>query len=241
MATYIDIALSAILVLSVLIGLIRGFAKQFTKGFCSLIGLVGSAALTILIVPALHSAGTLNGFANTAAGWFTDEAFVTTVSNADELVAVMSSGVLKILSGMSQRIWSSMESMQIYTLGAYLGDMCARFIVGFAVWLVLLLLIKFLFFGIKKLLEKMSRLPVLHTLDRVFGMIWSFGIALIFVFLLISAAEIVIVKWVPNLQETLQETVTSSSVYQLLHNINIIGEYLGQLVGVDLSTLSPII
>ena len=47
MAIYIDIGLSAILLLSLIIGLIKGFAKQFTKGFCGLIGLVGAAALTL--------------------------------------------------------------------------------------------------------------------------------------------------------------------------------------------------
>ncbi len=241
MAIYIDIGLSAILLLSLIIGLIKGFAKQFTKGFCGLIGFVGAAALTLLIVPALHKAGTLNGFANAAAGWFKDEAFTTSVSGAEELASVMSGGVLKILSGLAPRMWLSMESMQLSTLGALFGDICARFIVGFVIWLILLLLIKFAFFGVKKLLDKLAQLPVLHTLDRVFGAIWSFGISLIFIFLIISAVEIVIVKWVPGAQPELQNLVSNSSVYQILHNLNLLGGYIGQLVGVDLSTLSPII
>ena len=115
MAIYIDIGLSAILLLSLIIGLIKGFAKQFTKGFCGLIGFVGAAALTLLIVPALHKAGTLNGFANAAAGWFKDEAFTTSVSGAEELAAVMSGGVLKILSGLSPRMWLSKERMKLST------------------------------------------------------------------------------------------------------------------------------
>lgn len=242
MATYADIAVSVIFVLAILIGVIRGFARQFSKGLCGLIGLVISAGLTVLILPAVHAAGMLNGLAGTATGWFTGEQFTASVASHEQLLEVLSSGILSILSGLAPRIWSTMESAQMTTLGAYFGDMCARLIVGVAIWIVLLLLIKLVFFGIRKLLKKLASLPVLHTLDKIFGAIWSFAIAyIIVVCIIITAAEIVIIKWLPNFQPMLDEIVNQSKVFQFVHGTNIFGSYIAQMLGVDLATLSPIV
>lgn len=242
MATYVDIGIGAIFLIAIIVGIIKGFAKQFSSGICGFIGLVGAIGLTIIIMPALQAAGTLRGFASSAAGWFSGEAFTTAVANEEELTAVMSNGFLRILTSLSSRIWSAMEVNAMSTLGEYFGDMCARFITGIVIWIVLLLAIKFIFLGIKKLLEKLSKLPVLRTLDRIFGGIWSLLIAYIVVVSFISTAmEIVIIKWMPNLHTTLEDIVNNSAVFQVLHDTNIIGSYIARLVGVDLATLSPIV
>lgn len=241
-ATYVDIGIGAIFLIAIIVGIIRGFAKQFSSGFCGFIGLIGSIGLTLIIMPALQSAGTLSGFASSATGWFSGEAFTTAVAGEEELIAVMSNGFLRILTSLSSRIWTAMETNGMSTLGEYFGDMCARLITGIVIWIVLLLAIKFIFLGIKKLLEKLSKLPVLRTLDRIFGGIWSLLIAYVVVISLITTAlEIVIVKWLPNLQATLEEIVSNSTVFQVLHDTNIIGSYIARLLGVDLATLSPIV
>ena len=242
MPVYVDVGISAIFLIAIIAGIIRGFAKQFTKGFCGFVSLIGSAGLTVLIIPALHQAGVLNGFASTAAGWFSGETFITEVNSVEQLNEVLSTGFLKILSSLSPRFWATMEANGMTTLGSYFGDLCARLIVGVVVWIVLLLLLKLIFWGIGKLLQKLSKLPVLRTLDRIFGALWSLAITyIIVVCLLVSAVEIVIIKWVPSMQPMLEDIINNSTVFQLFHDTNILGSYIARLLNVDLATLAPIV
>lgn len=246
MPTYVDIGISAILLLAIIIGVIKGFAKQFTGGFCGLVGLIGSIGLTLIIMPALINAGALNGLSDSAAGWFTGAEFTAPISSQDELIATLSSsGFLRILTAesISGRIWATMSQSQMSTLGAYFGSICIKLIVGFVLWIILLLIIKLIFFGIKKALIKLSTLPVLHTLDRIFGAIWSLLIAYaIIVVFIMTAVEIVAIKWLPTeIQESLKTIVNNSAVYQVLHDTNVIGAYIAQLFNVDLAAMSPII
>lgn len=246
MALYVDIGIGAILLIAIIVGLIMGFAKQFTKGLCGFIGFVGAIGLTIIIIPALHTAGTLNGFSSAAASWFSGEAFIAQISTQDELIATLnSSGILSILTNesISGRIWSTMSAAEMHTLGEYFGDICARLISGIVLWIVLLIIIKFIFLGIRVGFEKLSALPVLHTLDKIFGILWSVMVTyIILVVLVMTVGEIVIVKWLPeNIQETLRTLVETSTVFKALHNTNIVGAYLARLIGIDLATLSPII
>ena len=246
MPIYVDIGIAAILVLSIIIGIIRGFVKQFTGGFCRLIGLIGSIGLTIIIVQALINAGAINWFSNLAAGWFSGEEFVTPIASYDELLNVMSSSsFLSILRAdtISVRIWAAMSQSEMTTLGAYFGLICARLITAIVIWIVLLLIIKLIFFGIRKGLEKLSELPVLRTLDKIFGAMWSLVTAyIILVVFIITAVEIVIIKWLPpDTVEMLHNIVDNSIVFQILHDTNVIGSYIAQLLNVDLSTLAPIV
>lgn len=246
MELYVDIGIGAILLIAIIIGLIKGFAKQFTKGLCGFIGFVGAVALTVIIIPTLHNSGALNGFAGTAAGWFSGEEFVTTISTQEDLINTLnSSGFLSILTNenISGRIWSTMSGAGMSTLGEYFGDVCARLISGVVLWIVLLIIIKFIFLGIRKGFEKLSALPVLRTLDKIFGVLWSVAIAyVVLVVIIITAVEIAAVKWLPeNIQETLRALTETTTVFKTLHSTNVVGAYIARLVGIDLATLSPII
>lgn len=245
MPIYIDIGICAIFALALLIGAIKGFTKQFIGGFCWLVGLVGSIGLTLIIVPALVKDGILDSFSESAASWFGGEAFTSTITSQEDLInALSTSGFLSILKAdsISGRIWATMSQSNMSTLGVYFGAICARLIVGFVIWIVLLLIFKLLFFGIRKGLEKLSTLPVLRTFDRIFGAIWSLLITYVIVIVfLATAAEIVIVKWIPNAQEMLRNIVDNSAVFQVLHDTNVIGAYLARLLNVDLATLTPIV
>ncbi len=245
MHIYVDIAIAAIFVLSLIIGAIRGFTKQFVAGFCWLVGLIGSIGLTLIIVPAIAKDGILNGFATTAAGWFNGEAFTMEIHSPEELEAALStSGFLRILANesISGRIWTTMSESQMTTLGAYFGAMCARLIVGFIIWIVLLLIFKLVFWGVRKGLEKLATLPVLKTLDKIFGAVWAIVIAyVIVVVFVLTAAEIVVAKWLPpEIQETFTNILTNSKLLQALHDTNVIGAYIARLLNVDLATLSAI-
>ncbi|MDE7454688.1 MAG: hypothetical protein K2M64_02540, partial [Clostridia bacterium] len=119
MALYVDIGISAVLVLALIIGAIRGFAKQFNGLLCALVEIAGSIGLALLIVPALQNAGTLNGFSATAAGWFNGEQFTATILSEADLQEALSQGFLKILTGLSPQIWAKMEANGMTTLGMY--------------------------------------------------------------------------------------------------------------------------
>lgn len=246
MHIYVDIGIAAILVIALIIGIVRGFVKQFTGGFCWLIGLIGSIGLTLIIVPALVDSGLLNKLASIAAGWFKSEEFIAPISSYEELTSTLaSSNFLKILTSenISARIWSTMSQMQMTTLGAYFGFICTRLISGFAIWIVILLLIKLIFWAIRKGLIKLSTLPVLRTLDKIFGGVWALllGYVVIVVFV-ITAAEVIIVKWTPaDFQETFREIVDKSTIFNVLHDTNIIGTYIARMFNVDLATLAPIV
>lgn len=240
MAIYVDIGISVIFVIAVLVGAIKGFAKQFNKVFCGFLGLIGAIALTVLIVPALQKAGLINSFSSVATNWFKKESFTTVIASHEELTDVMSSGSLKILSKLSSRIWFSMQTYQMGTLGEYFGDLCARVISGVVIWIALLLLFKLVFWAIRFLLKKLSKLPVLRTLDKIFGALWGLVIAVVVMFVLITTFEIVIIKWMPNAID-LQSLVNDSAVYQFLHEINVAGAQLAKMMGIDLAALSPVV
>lgn len=246
MPTYVDIGIGVILAIAFIVGLIKGFAKQFTKGLCGFIGFIGAVGLTLIIMPALISAGTLNGFANSAAGWFTGEEFIAPIASQDDLIATLStSGFLSILTteNISGRIWATMSASDMTTLGQYFGAICARLITGAVIWLVLLLVIKFIFIGIKTGFEKLAELPVLHTLDKIFGVVWSLlNTYVILVVFVITAVEVVTVKFLPaDIQDALRNIVENSMLFQVLHDTNVIGAYIARLLNVDLATLAPII
>lgn len=242
MSFYVDVGIGAILLLAIIVGIIKGFAKQFTRGLCGFIGLIGSIGLTLLIMPVVQNAGMLKGFATTAAGWFTGEEFTVLIASEEDLLAALSSGFLKILSTLSPRIWANMQANGMVTLGEYFGDMCARVITGILLWIILLLAIKFIFLGIRKLLGKLSTLPVLKTLDHIFGAVWSLAITYVIVVCIITtAAEIVMIKYIPSMQPTLEQIVSETAVFQVLHETNVIGSYIARMFGVDLATLAPIV
>lgn len=246
MSTYVDIGIGAILLIALIVGLIKGFSKQFSKGLCGFLGFVGSILLTLIIIPMLHKAGVLNGFGATAAGWFSGEEFIAPINSYGELISTLdSSGILRILSNenVSGRIWTTMYESSFNTLGAYFGDLCARVISGVILWIVLLIIIKFIFLGIRKGIEKLSSLPVLRTLDKIFGLLWSAAIAyLVVVIFMVTAVEVVTVKWLPeNILETLRNILDNSIVYKALHDTNIVGAYIARLMSVDLATLAPLI
>lgn len=246
MHLYVDIGICAVLVLALVIGIIRGFTKQFVGGFCWLIEIVGSVGLTLIIMSAIVKDGILNSFTATASGWFGGGEFVAPVNSYDDLLATLSSsGFLSILKAesISQRIWATMSQSGMTTLGEYFGLICAKLIAGFVIWIVLLLLLKLLFWGVKKGLEKLAKLPVLRTFDKILGAVWSTAIAyVIIVVFVMTAVEVAIVKFGSvEIQEKFRDILNNSAIYQILHDTNVIGAYLAKLLNVDLSALTPIV
>lgn len=239
MGLYVDIAVGAIALIAIIVGIVKGFSKQFSKGLCGFIAFLGSIMLTFILMPYIKKISLFSSFAATAGGWFKGDAFTVTITNIEELNSVLSESWLRILAKLSDRIFNAMQEFGFDTLGAYMGNIVAGLIVGFVLWIILLVALKYLLLGIKALLGKMAKLPVLNTFDRIFGMVWSVAVTyLIFVGLIITAAEIVIIKWVPAAQEPLQTIINDSHVFSFLHSTNVIGENIAKLLGIDLLALT---
>ena len=241
LGTFIDIGLVAIVFIAFVVGIAKGFVKQLTGLLSGLVALAGSIALTALIIRSLQGTEFFLSFAATASGWFTQECFTTPVVAAEELSALLDgAGALRILSFMSQSLFEDMQALGCSTLGEVLGFHVASLIADFVIWLVLYLALKFIFKGIKALLMKIVHLPVIKTLDKIFGSIWSVAITYVIVIgLVLTAVEIVMLKFLPDAEiwTTIQDCICQSKLLTLAHNTNIIGSVIAETFQVQLPTL----
>ncbi len=241
MGNIVDISLAIIFLIAIIVGVIKGFSKEFSKGLCGFIAFFGSIGLVVLLMPLLKSTNIFKQLAEAAGGWFSKEYYTTAIASAEDLIAVLEQSFLKILQSISDKMFNAMQSVGATTLGAYFGHLTASFIVSFFLWIILLLALKYSLLGIKCLLGKIAKLPVLRTLDRIFGLVWSVAITyLIVISLVLTTCEIVIIKFIPNFQSTLMQLVADSILFKFAHNTNLIGSYVAQFFNIDLLNLAVI-
>ncbi len=241
MGLYADIAVCAIILIAIIVGLVKGFSKQFSGGLCSLIAFLGSIVLTFVLLPYIKKMALFSSFAGTAGGWFKGDAFTVTINSLEELNAVLQESILRILSKLSERIFNTMQELSLNTLGAYMGHVVAGLIVGIVLWIILFVILIYILRGIKALLGKMSKLPVLKTFDRIFGLIWSIAVTYLFVIgIALTAIEIIIIKLIPAGQEPLIQIIEESHIFSFLHSTNIIGENIAKLFNIDLLSLTGV-
>lgn len=239
MGIYADIAMCAIALIAIIVGIIKGFSKQFSAGLCGFIAFLGSIMLTFILMPHIKKVSVFTSFAQTAGGWFKGDAFTVNITSLEDLNIVLSESWLRILAKLSDRIFNTMQELNFSTLGAYMGHVAAGLIVGLVLWIILLVALKYILLGIKALLGKMAKLPVLNTFDRIFGMVWSIAVTyLIFVGLIVTAVEIVIIKWIPAAQEPLANIIDNSHVFSFVHSTNVIGENIAKLFNINLLELT---
>lgn len=240
MALYVDIGIGAIVIIALIIGIVKGISKQFTKGFCGLVAVLGSIVLTILLMPYIQNVDAFKSFVGITEKWFTKEYFTATIASTEDLNAVLSQGLLKILSRVSDRIYNAMQIGEMTTLGAYFGDLLARIITGLVLWTLLLSVINLIFLGIRRLFVKMAALPILRTPDKILGGIWAVGIAyLIVICLIVPSLEIAVIKWMPDRQAKITQIIEESHLFKFLHNTNAIGSFIAQLFEADLQAILP--
>ena len=107
--------------------------------------------------------------------------------------------------------------------------------------IILFVILIYILRGIKALLGKMSKLPVLKTFDRIFGLIWSIAVTYLFVIgIALTAIEIIIIKLIPAGQEPLIQIIEESHIFSFLHSTNIIGENIAKLFNIDLLSLTGV-
>ncbi len=239
--TIIDIALVVIAAVSLIVGIAKGFVKQLTGLLTGLVAFVGAIVLTSLLMRALQPTELYASFTTATTGWFTKECYTTPVATVDDLTLALSgSGALKILAFMAESMFAEMQTLGCTTLGELLGHYVADLIADFVLWLVLYIALKFMFKGIKALLLKITHLPVIKTIDRIFGALWSVTICYIVVIgLVLSALEIVMIKFFPETEfwATIQDYIKSSKILTFANDTNIIGSFIAEMLDITLPTL----
>ncbi len=241
MFNILDIALIVVVVIGLCVGLAKGFAKLFNKAICLILALGGSVIATIILAKILKTTPLFAKIHGVATGWFSKSLYTTPVATVQQLMDMFSGedvGVMSVLSGLSAKIFGWMTSVGVNTLGGYFGYLIAMAIVAFVLWLLSYLILKYLLLGIKKLLALAAKAPVLRSIDKIFGSILTLAVTYVIVIgLLYTSFLVICVKFVPNWLPKVETLVQGSMLFRYVHHTNFIGQFLGNLLKVDISAL----
>ena len=230
LGSFIDVGLGVIILIAGIVGLSVGFSRQFSRPLVGLVAIFGAIALTAVIYGLISPLGFYGNLEQKAIGLFTAEFYSQEASDAASLAEVLNSGYLKLLSTSSETIWRGMAAMEVTTLGAYFGKLLIKVAAQFLIWLVLYLVIKYLLFGIKYLMTKISRVVVFKSIDKIFGLLWSLALTYIVVIsIVLTTAEIVLVQFVPNIADKLGDFISQTTFVKFLHNTNMVGSFISSL------------
>lgn len=241
----LDIVLIVIALIAVIIGLKKGFAKMISKLLCIVVALGGSVIVTYFVVGFVKITSLFGQLSTVATGWFQQDFMTRTYESADALKDVLSgggAGIFSVLAGLSEQLFDGMTTAGVSTLGAYFGQLVATAIVAFVIWLVAYLILKYIALGLKKLLCWFVSIPVIRSVDRIFGMIFSVAVWYVIVIgVVYSAVVIVCAKFIPTASSYISALVNSSTLFTYVHHTNIIGQVLGGLFGVDYSAVALVV
>lgn len=240
----LDFVLIGFLVVAIIIGLKKGFAKMISGFACIVVALGGSVIATYLLVDVVKALDLYVQLQTATAGWFAQPFMTTPVSSAEELVTLLSAedvGAFSVLSGLAEQIFEGMQTAGFDALALFLGDLIATAIVGFVVWLVSYLLLKYICIGLRKLICLIAGIPVIKSIDKIIGAVFSVAFGYIIVFgVVYSAFVIVCAKFFPDLGAQVLSMVDSSMLFSYVHHTNFMGNLLGGLFQVNYATFAPI-
>lgn len=240
----LDIVLIVFLLVTVIIGLKKGFAKMISGPLCIIAALGGSVALVILLTGLVQSLDLFAQLNATIAGWFAQPLMTFEVGSAEalgQLLTTEDAGAFSVLAGLTTQIYDGMQQAGIFTLGGYLGYLISTAIAGFVIWLVSYIALKYICLGLKKLLCWIASLPVLKSIDKIIGAVFSIAVGYIIVFgVIYSAFAIVCAKFFPDFGQQVIVLVDGSTLFSYVHHTNFIGDFLCKMFQVDYATFAPI-
>ena len=235
-----DVLIGLAFLIALIVGLARGFCRQFSRPLVGLISIIGGIALVGIIYPLIVGTGVLNGFVTSAAGWFTKDFYTTQIDSVETLQATIADNYLHILSGSAPQLYARMEGMLVgtdleMTLGNFFGLIIVNVICEFGMWVILYLAIKYLLFGIKFLLEKITLVVVFKSVDKIFGLVWSMLWTYIIVIgAMLTTSEVVFTKFLPDMVPSFAEFIKNSALLNFFHGTNVLGSFVANLLGVSL-------
>ena len=224
-----DVVIGVVILVAVIVGLARGFCKQFSRPLVGLISIIGAIALVTIIYPLIVSTGILNGFMTTTSNWFTPDFYQTKIDSVETLQATISDNYLRILSGSAEGFFARMEGLLLgtdfdMTIGNFFGVTIVNIICEFSMWIILYLAIKYLLFGIKYLLGKITKVVVFKSIDKILGLVWSLALTyIITVGLILTTGEIVLTQFLPDFADKVTPYMSQSVLLSFFHGTNVLG------------------
>lgn len=241
----LDFILLGFLVITLIIGLKRGFAKTIGKGLCVLVALAGSVVAALLLTDLVKTLPLYTDLQASATSWFAQPIMTTPISSHEQLSTLLASeeaGIFSVLGGLSEQIYLGFESSGAETLGAYLGGIISSTIVAFVIWLVAYIALKYIMLGLRKLICLLAGLPVLKSIDKIIGAVVTIAVGYVIVFgVLYTAFAIVCANFFPDLGAQVVGMVDQSMIFSYVHHTNFIGEFLCSLFKVDYATFSLVV
>lgn len=227
-----DVSLVALLLIVLIIGLCRGFAKQFGKGFCSFVGIILATATCFVVM--MFADGTqavaplkdwFDAFEKVTTSWFSG-----------------SNGFGSFIDGLSSIEGIAKAAVKYGSVGALFGNITAHALIDIVLWIVSYLIFKYLLWGISALLRMLAKVPVFKTIDRIFGGIWAMAITYGVVIVIVYSVLVgICVKHgtdagaLHDILAVIKRGVNESTVFSAVHNYNFVGLALGQkFFGVDI-------
>ena len=241
--TILDYGLLVFLVVTMAIGLKKGFAKMISTAVCIVLALAASVAVTIALLRVINDTEIYGGLQSFVTSWFKKPIMTTEVASQEQLVEVLASaGVLSVLKGLAGPIFSVMTRFGLGTLSELFGFGITLVVVAFVLWIATYLIIKHILLAIKKLLLKIAKMPVLKSIDKIAGAILCVGLSYIIVFgVLYSCAGVVCAKFLPDIGAKVISMADRSTLFSYVHHTNILGQAICQLFNVDYATFAPIV
>ena len=236
----IDVVIGLAFLVALIVGLARGFCRQFSRPLVGLIAIIGGIALVAIIYPLIQSTGVLNGFMEKASGWFTKDFYTTRIDSVETLQATISDNYLRILSGRAEQFYARMQGVlevtgMEMTIGNFFGVVFVNVVIEFGMWIILYIAIKYLIFGIKFLLEKITLVVVFKSVDKILGLVWSLLWTYIIVIgALLTTSEIVITQFFPDLAPSVADAISNSALLNFFHGTNVLGSFIANILGMNL-------
>lgn len=242
MGVIADIVICVIFAIALLIGVLRGFSKQFSRPLLVILSFVAAISLVALLYPLFADTSLMVGIIQGVSSWFSKPMYSVELMDAESLRQTVSGSYLAIFSPSADSMFNRMQNMLgksglPITFGNFFGKIIVNVVTEFLMWLLLYIAIKYLLKGVKYLSGKITQVVVFKTIDRVLGAVWAvaltycivIGIILTVVELLVSLSSGT-VYFVTNLLD-------GSTILKFLHNTNLLGSFIAKLFGKQLIVL----
>ncbi len=224
----IDIVLLAITGITAIIGVIRGFGKQFYVYIGGMIQYVGTIVLVCVLVPALMGTDLGMQITSGIGGWFQVDA-TTTYQSAEELIPILTNaGAPEVAAKLLASVLLALAPTA-NTLQSACGYIVGSAIVGIVLFIAIFLLLKLMLFGLGKLITLMLKFQVMKFIDHLFGIVFACAFLYVIYSLLLAGIQAIPADFVPNVMTPIRETIANSEINAFLYENNMIGAWIFQL------------
>ncbi len=245
MGLYIDIGVCVVALIIVIIMLSKGLTNSLC-GVMKIIGcLVLAIALTSVVVDALSKIALVTDLsallASKLAPLFEKVSGATTVvSSLEELQTVMSSGPLALMASQAETLWTNMSLQGTFSIADYYSVKLFYILLNSIVFFILYIVSIYTVKLIKLLLNLLNKVSFFKFCDKVLGALFGIAMAYAILILLLTAAEIVVVMFMPTYTDIVMNLLSGSTILTWLHNGNIVGALISSMFDITLPVI-PVI